>query len=162
MLLDMELRQHDRDYLAVLEDLDGEATTTEIRKRTDLNNRQVNYRHEKLAREGIVSLEVDNSLTADGAAGMRVATLTDDGWELIREGEAVEGKVEQTAEERLDELEREVEEVADELSEYQEEAYPWMNEVVARLRRLEDAYADAAGLDSMDEYADVEEYGHSD
>lgn len=141
----MELRQHDRDYLAVLEELDGEATTTEIRKRTDMDGRQVNYRHEKLAKNGIVNIELDNSLTADGAAGMQVAELTDKGWELVQRGEAVKGDVEETTEERLDELEETI-----------DGAIPWMNEMVARVRRIE-AFLEERGAD-LDEYTDLEDF----
>lgn len=141
----MELRQHDRDYLAVLEELGGEATTTEIRERTEMDGRQVNYRHEKLAKNGIVNIELDNSLTADGAAGMQVAELTDKGWELIQRGEAVNGDVEETTEERLDELEETI-----------DGAIPWMNEMVARVRRIE-AFLEERGAD-LDGYADVEDF----
>lgn len=150
--LDMEIRQNDRDYLAVLESEEGSATTTEIRKQTDMDNRQVNYRHDKLARENIVSLEVDNSLTPDGAAGMRVATLTDKGWKLIREGEAAEGEVQQTIEEQVEELAEQVEEV----EETMDGAIPWMNEMSARVRRIE-AFLEERGAD-LDEYADVEDF----
>lgn len=141
----MELRQHDRDYLAVLEELGGEATTTEIRERTEMDGRQVNYRHEKLAKNGIVNIELDNSLTADGAAGMQVAELTDKGWELIQRGEAVNGDVEETTEERLDELEETI-----------DGAIPWMNEMVARVRRIE-AFLEERGAD-LDGYADVKDF----
>lgn len=148
----MELRQHDRDYLAVLEELGGEATTTEIRKRTDMDNRQVNYRHDKLARGDIVTLEVDNSLTPDGAAGMRVASLTEKGEELLAKGAAVEGETEQTVEERIEDVSERVEEVEDVM----DGAFPWMREISARIRRLE-AFLEANGAD-LDEFGDVEEF----
>lgn len=148
----MELRQHDRDYLAVLEEQDGTATTSEIRKRTDMSGRQVNYRHEKLAKNGIVAIELDNSLTADGAAGMQVAELTEKGWELVRKGEAVEGETEVPLEEQVEGVSEQVEEV----EEMMDGAFPWMREMSARVRRIE-AFLEERGAD-LDEYADIEEF----
>jgi len=148
----MELKSNDRNYLAVLESQEGSATTTEIRKKTDMNNRQVNYRHDKLARENIVSLEVDNSLTPDGAAGMRVATLTDKGWKLIREGEAAEGEAQQTVEERVEEISERVVDI----EETMDGAIPWASEIDARVRRIE-AFLAERGAD-LDEYADMDDF----
>lgn len=149
----MQLKQHDRDYLAVLEEQDGTATTSDIRKKTDMNGRQVNYRHEKLSKNNVVRIELDNSLTPDGAAGMQVSHLTEKGEELISEGEAVEGETEKPVEDQLEEIRERISEVEDTM----EGAFPWLNEFAARVRRLEDAFEAVTGQE-LDELGTVDEY----
>jgi hypothetical protein len=82
---------------------------------------------------------------------MQVAELTDDGWGLINEGQAVEGEAQQTVEEHVEEL---TERVAD-VEETMDGAIPWANEIDARVRRIE-AFLEERGAD-LDEYADVED-----
>jgi DNA-binding transcriptional MerR regulator len=141
-----------REYLAAVDSSNGEASSREIRKRTDLDARQVRYYHDRLAAEGFVELDKDATLTPQGVSPMTVVSLTDEGQKRIASGEIADEEIEQTTEERLDELATEVEEVTD----LMEGAFPWMNEISARLRRIE-AYLEAKGAD-LDEFGEVEQF----
>jgi hypothetical protein len=141
-----------RKYLTALDSLEGRATSRQIRERTDLDSRQIRYYHDKLAAEGIVELDKDPTLTPQNVAPMTVSSLTAKGEKLVERGKTADGKVEQTTEERLDELATEIEEV----TELMEGAFPWMQEVAARIRRVE-ACLEEHGID-VDEFGDVEEF----
>jgi predicted ArsR family transcriptional regulator len=141
-----------REYLAAVDSSDGEVSSREVRERTDLDARQVRYYHDRLAAEGFVELDKDATLTPQNVSPMTVVSLTEKGQERIARGETAEEQIGQTADERLDELAAEVEEVTD----LMEGAFPWMNEISARIRRIE-AYLEAKGAD-LDEFGDVEEF----
>jgi DNA-binding IclR family transcriptional regulator len=141
-----------REYLAAVDSSDGEASSREIRERTNLDARQVRYYHDRLAAEGFVELDKDATLTPQDVSPMTVVSLREKGRERIARGETAEEQIGQTADERLDELAAEVEEVTD----LMEGAFPWMNEISARIRRIE-AYLEAKGAD-LDEFGDIEEF----
>jgi repressor of nif and glnA expression len=154
MSQDINLTSGDRQYLAVIEALDGQASTREIRKRVDdWDDRAVRYRHSRHERFGTVKISKDNDRTPVDVSAMKVAHLTETGEKLIAEGAAVDTEVEQTTEEQLEE----VTERLDELEDIMEGAFPWLNEFAARVRRLENAFENVGG-ESIDEYGDIEEY----
>lgn len=84
---------------------------------------------------------------------MKVAELTDKGRAIIAKGGTAEEEIEQTAEEQVEELAERIAELEDTM----EGAFPWMREVLARVRRLEAAFEDITD-ESIEVYGGVEEY----
>ena len=126
----MELSEKDKQYLHAINELGGEASTREIRTRTDLGTRQVNYRHRKFRNNGFVNIEKDSSRTADYVSPMKVASLTKKGQRVVADEDMTDIETEESIEERLSELESE-------FNAYRRNAHPWMEEVESRLERLE-------------------------
>lgn len=154
MSKNINLTAADRQYLAVLEELDGQASTREIRKRVEeWDDRAVRYRHNRHQRFGTVRVQKDSERTPTDVSAMKVAHLTETGEKLIAEGATAEAEVEQTTEEQLEDLT----ERFNEFEETMQGAFPWFSDVAARVRRLEDAFENISG-ENIDEYGDVEEY----
>jgi hypothetical protein len=67
------------EYLAAIERFDRRATTTQIRVETGLTNRQVNYRHDKLAAKGYVDVSNPGADPVTGEPRAKTATLRAEG-----------------------------------------------------------------------------------
>lgn len=148
------LTDGDRKYLAAVDALGGTASTREIRRRIDeWDDRAVRYRHNRHQRFGTVHIHKDSDRTPHHVSAMKVAELTDEGETAIAKGAAAEEKIEQTTEEQIKELADRIKELEDTMN----GAFPWMREVLARVRRLEDAFEDITN-ESVEAYGDVEEY----
>jgi repressor of nif and glnA expression len=148
------LTEGDRKYLAAIDALGGSASTREIRKRIDeWDDRAVRYRHNRHQRFDTVKIRKDSNRTPVNVSAMKVAELTEEGRSLIAEGATSEEEVEQTTEEQVKELANRMGELEDTMH----GAFPWMNEVLARVRRLETAFEDITN-ESIEVYGDVEEY----
>lgn len=148
------LTESDRKYLAALATLDGRASTRELRKRVDSwDDRAVRYRHNRHQRLGTVEIHRDKDRTPVNVSPMKVAELTDKGRAIIAKGGTAEEEIEQTAEEQVEELAERIAELEDTM----EGAFPWMREVLARVRRLEAAFEDITD-ESIEVYGEVEEY----
>lgn len=148
------LTDSDRKYLAALATLDGRASTRELRKRVDSwDDRAVRYRHNRHQRLGTVEIHRDKDRTPVNVSPMKVAELTDKGRAIIAKGGTAEEEIEQTAEEQVEELAERIAELEDTM----EGAFPWMREVLARVRRLEAAFEDITD-ESIEVYGGVEEY----
>jgi DNA-binding transcriptional MerR regulator len=148
------LTEGDRKYLAAIDTLGGSASTREIRKRVDgWDDRAVRYRHNRHQRFGTIEIHKDNDRTPHHVSAMKVAELTDDGEALIAKGAAADEEVEKTTEEQVEQLATRIEE----LEETMNGAFPWMREVIARVRRLETAFEDVTN-ESVEAYGDVEDY----
>lgn len=148
------LTEGDRKYLAAVDALGGSASTREIRKRiSEWDDRAVRYRHNRHQRFGTVKISKDNDRTPHHVSAMQVAELTDEGEALISKGATADEKVEETTEEQVEQLANRIEE----LEETMNGAFPWMREVIARVRRLETAFEDVTD-ESIEAYGDVEEY----
>lgn len=108
-----------RDIIRAIETNDGEATTTEIRRRTGLKNSRVRYRYRKLEELDLIVTEHDPDATPDGVAPVTVARLTDKAREEIQKGLTVESKRQQANVEPVDnaddikDLEEEINELHD-------------------------------------------------
>jgi len=148
------LTDGDRKYLAALAALDGRASTRELRKRVDdCDDRAVRYRHNRHQRLGTVEIHRDDDRTPVNVSPMKVAELTDKGRAIIAKGATAEEEIEQTAEEQVEELAERISELEDTM----DGAFPWMREVIARVRRLETAFEDITD-ESVEAYGEVEEY----
>jgi len=106
----VEIDEKSREIMRVLDETEhGCASTNEIRQKTGLNNRAVNYRWEILLDHNFVEIEYDASLTPPGVAPMKVGHLTEEGRRELAEGLAVSAQPENAdTDARLDHLERRI------------------------------------------------------
>jgi len=102
------------EFLQVVDENGGKASTREIREESELSKNQIHYRYDKLERLGYVEIErVD---APDRWTEMKQAKLTDKARQAIAEGLLVQKKAESDdvsvaeLEDRIDEIEKAVNE----------------------------------------------------
>jgi len=83
-------KQNTAQFIRVLEDFGGSATTSQIRENVDLTKPQIEYQYKKLYKKGLIDIIYDGDLTHPREPPMKVATLTEDGRKEIEKGMIVE------------------------------------------------------------------------
>lgn len=126
-----------REFLRVVDECGGRASTQEIRERTELNKREIHYRYDKLDELGLITVERDETLTSEFVPAMKIAVLTDEARKRIQEGllnpiedGGVNGDV------SVDELEERVSELEDGVRNVDEVLRA---EIIPRVLMLQDA-----------------------
>jgi len=99
------------DFLRVVDEYGGRASTSEIRDETGMSNSAVNYRYNKLADRGLIEIKRDDGATPDGVAPSKIAVLTSEANEEIDKGLLVEAYREVETETTIESLAEDVDEV---------------------------------------------------
>lgn len=113
-----------RAFVAAVYECDGSASTSEIRRRTDLTGNQIHHQYRKLEDHGWVTVEKPDSHVTESGSRMKVATLTEKALDEIENKAYLSGgqQPERThidvveLAEQLDELQATIEETHDYVS----------------------------------------------
>jgi DNA-binding MarR family transcriptional regulator len=73
----MRNTEETRAFIAAVHENEGRATTSEIRRRTDLTGNQIHHQYRKLEDNGWITIEKPESAITESGSRMKVATLTE-------------------------------------------------------------------------------------
>ena len=141
---DLDLDAKGFEVLESIYELGGEASTTEVKEYTGIEqNAIIHYRFDKLEEQGVV--EMGTGEVQGNRLPPKVATLTEAGGERIADG--LFSDEQPTVVERVDRLERQFESVVEELQDVKDEFRGQEVEITELLERVERVDSSLAGID---------------